>query len=144
MDLELSVDLDVQVDEARNIRVESKMMNNLHLNSFMQVDIMNQQLCQPRNQILVILTPCVNQPFHSLMPVRTFGFHHCFVFVSSDKSLKTWLWAQICRFRCELYLLMTIKIEQLCYVKTQFFSKDVFFYIKHIHCKNVSRIEFAK
>ena len=42
MDLELSVDLDVQVDKARNIVVEIKMMNNLHLNSFMKVDIMNQ------------------------------------------------------------------------------------------------------
>ena len=42
MDLELSVDLDVQVDKARNIEVENKMMNNLHLNSFMKVDKMNQ------------------------------------------------------------------------------------------------------
>ena len=77
MDLELSVDLDVQVDKTQNIEVENKMMNNLHLNSFMKVDI----------------TPCVNQPFHSLMPVRTFGFHYCFVFVKSDKNLKTWLGA---------------------------------------------------
>ena len=31
MDLELSVDLDVQVDKARYVEVENKMMNNLHL-----------------------------------------------------------------------------------------------------------------
>ena len=52
MDLELSVDLDVQVDKARNIGVEIKMMNNLHLNSFMKV--YNNELLIPSTKELDI------------------------------------------------------------------------------------------